>query len=319
MTDYSSGASISSSSGLDVGVGIFLFGNGAGGTVTVNATGPVTIADQGSGLFTTTVGNGAGGNINLRGSGIQLSNGAAISATSSGRGNAGNITVNAGNQFTMVNSSVTTEANQASGGAIKINTAPSGMVELTNSTISASVLDGTGGGGSVDIDPEFVILQNSQILANAVFGTGGNINITTNLLLPDSLSIISASSQFGQQGTISIQSPISPASGKINPLGQKSLIPTTLFSQRCAAIAEGIFSSFTVAGRDSLPAEPSSWLPSPLALASAELLGSTTTEPETRTSLRGSTEEMPVVSLRRIAPPGFLSQSFAAGTTTGCT
>ena len=70
----------------------------------MNATGPVTIADQGSGLFTTTVGNGVGGNINLRGSVIQLSNGASISATSSGTGNAGNITVNAGNQFAMTNS-----------------------------------------------------------------------------------------------------------------------------------------------------------------------------------------------------------------------
>ena len=122
MINLSSGASISSNSGLNVGVDGFLFGNGAGGTVTVNATGPVTIADQGSGLFTTTVGNGVGGNINLRGSAIQLSNGASISATSSGRGNAGNITVNAGNQFTMTNSSVTTEANQSSGGAIKITT-----------------------------------------------------------------------------------------------------------------------------------------------------------------------------------------------------
>src|SRR5262249_1594925 len=37
--NVSSGASISSSSGLNVGVGGFQFGNGAGGTVTVNATG----------------------------------------------------------------------------------------------------------------------------------------------------------------------------------------------------------------------------------------------------------------------------------------
>ena len=64
------------------------------------------------------------------------------------------------------------------------------------------MLDGTGGGGSVNIDPQFVILQNSQILAQAVQGPGGNISITTNLLLPDSASVISASSQFGQQGTI---------------------------------------------------------------------------------------------------------------------
>src|SRR5215472_417346 len=232
----SSGAGIASNSGLQFGEA-FLFSNGAGGTVTVNATGPVTITDQGTGLTTTTVGNGAGGNINLRGSTIQLSNGAAISATSSGRGDAGNITINAGNQFAMTNSSVTTEATQASGGKITITTNPNGTVQLTDSTISASVLDGTGGGGNVNIDPQYVVLQNSQILANAVFGPGGNILITTNLLLPDSASVISASSQFGQQGTIAIQSPIAPAGGKIFPLPQTPLIPTTLLSQRCAALA----------------------------------------------------------------------------------
>jgi hypothetical protein len=75
--NVSSGASISSSSGIDTGTG-FRVGNGAGGTVTVNATGPVTMADPGSGLFTTTAGSGAGGNINLRGSDIQLSNGASF-------------------------------------------------------------------------------------------------------------------------------------------------------------------------------------------------------------------------------------------------
>ena len=217
----------------------------------------------------------------------------------------------------MTNSTVTTEATQSGGGAIKITTNPNGTVQLTNSTISASVLNGTGGGGSVNIDPQYVVLQNSQILAQAVQGPGGNINITTNLLLPDSTSLISASSQFGQQGTVIIHSPISPASGKIVPLGQKPLLPTSLLSQRCAALAGGNASSFTVAGRDSLPAEPGGWLSSPLALATAELVGSTTTEPETRTTR--STEEMPIVSLRRIAPSGFLNQSFATDSSTGCT
>jgi large exoprotein involved in heme utilization and adhesion len=310
--NMSSGASISSSSGFNVG-GFSLVGNGAGGTVTLNATGPVTFADQGSGLFTTTGGNGEGGDINLRGSAIQLSNGASISATSSGRGNAGNITISAGNQLAMTHSSVTTEANQSSGGAIKITTFPTGTVQLTDSTISASVLDGTGGGGSVNIDPQFVLLQNSQILANAVFGLGGNINLTTNLLLPDSASIISASSQFGQQGTISIQSPISPASGKIIPLSQKPLIETSLMGQRCAASAEGIYSSFTVAG-DSLPAEPDGWLSSPLALATTEF----DARPAAESSQGEPAQETPILSLRRIAPPGFLIQSFATNSSTGC-
>jgi hypothetical protein len=113
-------------------------------------------------------------------------------------------------------------------------------------------------------------------------------------------------------------SPISPASGKIVPLGQKPLLPTSLLSQRCAALAGGNISSFTVAGRDALPVEPGGWLSSPLALATAELVGSTTTELDTRTSLRESAGEMPILSLRRIAPPGFLTHSFAGESSAGC-
>jgi hypothetical protein len=115
--------------------------------------------------------------------------------------------------------------------------------------------------------------------------------------LPDSASVISASSQFGQQGTISIQSPISPASGKINPIGQRPLIPTSLVSQRCAALAGGNVSSFTVAGRDSSPAEPGDWLSSPIALTTAELDGRPTTE----TSQSEPAQVTPILSLRGIA------------------
>jgi hypothetical protein len=210
----------------------------------------------------------------------------------------------------MMNSSVNTEAHQASGGKITITTNPTGTVQLTNSTISASVLDGTGGGGSVTIDPQFVILQNSQILANAVFGPGGHISITTNLLLPDSISVISASSQFGQQGTITVQSPIAPAS-RIIQLSSQPLIGTSLLNLHCAKLAGGNFSSFTVARRDRLPAEPAGWLSSPLALVSGEPVGSAPSEPKPHTSLSEPTEERPILSLRRIAPPGFLTQSFA--------
>jgi large exoprotein involved in heme utilization and adhesion len=223
----------------------------------------------------------------------------------------------AGNRFAMTNSSVTTEANQSSGGKITITTNPNGTVQLADSTISASVLEGTGGGGSVNIDPQYVLLQNSQILANAVFGPGGNIFITTNLLQPDATSVISASSQFGQNGTITIQSPIAPAS-RIVQLSQKPLIATSLLTQRCAALVGGNVSSFTVAGRDSLPTEPGGWLSSPLPLAISESGGGTLTEAGTHASVGEPVGETPLLSLRRIAPPGFLTQSFAVDWS-GCT
>jgi large exoprotein involved in heme utilization and adhesion len=233
---------------------------------------------QPGGIQSRTIGSepdaGAGGNILLNaGQSVTISDGATVSASSTGPGNTGNITIDAGNQFTMSNSSVTTEATQSGGGTIKITTNPTGRVELTNSTISASVLDGAGGGGDVNIDPQFVILQNSQILAQAVQGSGGNINITiTNggLFLPDATSVVSASSQFGQNGAVTIQAPIAPAGGKIQPLGKAPLQVSALLNQRCAAIARGEVSSFIVAGRDTLPTEPGGWLPSPLAFGTPE-------------------------------------------------
>ena len=159
-----------------------------------------------------------GGDINISaGQSVTLENGSLITASSNGEGNAGNIVINAGQQYTSTNSSVTTKAEQASGGNITV--LATGLVHLTNSEINASVEgSSTTVGGNILVDPVYVILENSQILAQATQGQGGNINIFyTGALLTDSSSVISASSQFGQSGTVTIQSPISPASGKIVP------------------------------------------------------------------------------------------------------
>lgn len=301
--------------------------SGQGGEISINASNTITMSGtlstgQPGGIQSRSIGAdpdaGAGGNIGLTaGQSVTISNGAAVSASSTGPGNTGNIQINAGNQFAMTNSSVTTEASQASGGTIKITTTPSGMVQLTDSTISASVLDGTGGGGSVNIDPQFVILQNSQILANAVQGPGGNIFITTNLLLPDANSVISASSQFGQNGTVTIQSPNAPVSGQIQPLGKTPLIATSLLNQHCAAVAGGQFSSFTVAGRDRLPTGPESWLTSPLVL-DLPRTGDTVPAKTWLAHLSEPNGEPSLLSLRQIAPAGFLTQAFAVDQLAGC-
>ncbi len=336
--------------------------SGAGGTITVQGFASpaesVVIDGTGSGVFTDTQGTGAGGNIFVSAKTVTLQNGGTISASTSGtalsavggtiaissvqsttlnngayvtassmgQADAGSIQVDAGDRFAMTDSSVTTEANQAGGGTIKITTNPNGTVQLTNSLISASVLDGTGGGGSVNIDPQFVILQNSQILAQAIQGPGGNISITTNLLLPDANSVISASSQFGVNGTVTIQSPNAPGSGQVQPLGKSPLQATSLFNQHCASLAGGEFSSFTVAGRDSLPTEPSSWLSSPLVAfgvgeglgVRGEGMGVRGAGLEIMTLGALLTGETALLSLRQIAPPGFLTQAFAVDWSTGC-
>jgi hypothetical protein len=173
----------------------------------------------------------------------------------------------------------------------------------------------------VNIDPQFVILQNSQILANAVFGPGGNISITTNLLLPDATSVISASSQFGVNGTITIQSPNAPISGQIHPLGKTPLLATSLLNQQCASVAGGQFSSFTVAGRNSVPTEPGSWLTSPLAMAGVEprlkAEGGSVGEGQV-VSGEWRVGDRQMLSLRKVAPAGFLTHTFAEDRSAGC-
>lgn len=343
-----SGGSQMTSSTSGAGNGGKITIQGFGGEATSVKSFVVTGQDStgnASGIFTTTTVSGKGGDIDIAAQSFTIQNGGTLSAetsgtattaiggtitvdaqnnvamnsasittSSTGPGNAGNIHITTGNQFTMTDSTVTTEATQSGGGAIKITTNPTGTVQLTNSTISASVLDGTGGGGSVNIDPQFVILVNSQILATAIQGAGGNIFITTNLLLPDGNSLISASSQFGQNGTVTIQSPNAPISGQIHPLGKTPLLATSLLNQQCASVAGGQFSSFTVAGRNSLPTEPGSWLASPLAM------------PGTGQGIQteggkadGERPDRQMLSLRQIAPAGFLTQAFAVDRSAGCT
>jgi large exoprotein involved in heme utilization and adhesion len=299
---------------------------GQGGNMTINATGPITISgvlsdNTPSGIFSQTVGTvpdaGEGGTISLTaGQSVSLSNGASIAASSSGPANAGNIFINAGNNFTSTNSSVTTQATQASGGNITVTA--SDMIRLTNSQINASVQGSqTTIGGNIVIDPNFVILQNSQILAQATQGQGGNISITTNSLLTDANSLISASSQSGVNGTVNVQSPISQAGGKIIPLSKTSLEMIPLLSQRCAALVSGQYSSFLVAGRETLPTEPGAWLATPLMAMSVE---------EDLPSLREGLVRLPVtyaedgslVSLRRLPTSGARATLFSSDWPEGC-
>ena len=237
-------------------------GLGKGGILTINTTGPLTLTGANSGLFSNAEATGAGGNINVQAAGMSLADGATISAASSGKGDAGSIAINAGSQFLSTNGSVTTESLNASGGNITL--LATDMVHLINSQINTSVAGGpTTVGGNILIDPQFVILQNSQIVAQAFQGQGGNINIVANTFLPDASSVVSASSQFGLSGTVNITSPIQNLSGTLVPLKQSYLSGTVLSNQRCAArLAEGQVSTFIVTEQDGLPQEPGGLLSS---------------------------------------------------------
>ena len=118
-------------------------------------------------------------------------------------------------------------------------------------------------GGNIFIDPHYVILNDSQIIANAYEGKGGNITIVADLFLQDPGSVVSASSALGVSGTVDIQAPISNISGVLAPLTSTFVSATDLLRERCIArIHEGKYSSFIIGGRDGIPQEPGSLMPS---------------------------------------------------------
>src|SRR5207247_2964880 len=135
--------------------------------------------------------------------------------------------------------------------------------------ITTSVSSGVGNGGNIMIDPQSVVLQGSQILAQAFGGNGGNIRIIAGVLFADPNSTISASSTMGVDGTVDIQAPVTNLSGTLAPLPAETVKAAELLQARCAARFQGgNFSSLVAVGRDGVPLEPGALLPSPLYAAS---------------------------------------------------
>jgi large exoprotein involved in heme utilization and adhesion len=211
-----------------------------------------------------TIDQGQGGNIQIQARQIELTNDqAAIAANSSGAGNAGNIAIHVDDTFRSRNSTVSTSSLHSGGG--KIDLSAGQIVELVDSQVTTTVQGGAGDAGNITIDPRYVILNNSQVIARAVEGNGGNINIGADVFLASPTSVVDASSQKGISGTIDIRGAVSNLSGLITPLPQGYLSTAILSEDRCAGrLREGQVSSFVVTGREGMPLQPGGVLPSPL-------------------------------------------------------
>ena len=120
-----------------------------------------------------------------------------------------------------------------------------------------------GDGGNIGINSDFIVgfptQEQYQITANAFEGNGGNIEITTNAIFGAEFFQISASSELGLEGEISINTP------DINPLQGLDTLPTEvvdasqLIAKRClSGQGETVDqqSEFTITGRGGLPANP---------------------------------------------------------------
>ena len=110
-----------------------------------------------------------------------------------------------------------------------------------------------GNGGDIELDPEFIVLNASQISANAAVGQGGNIVLESNYYL-NSGSTITATG--ATSGTVTITSPELDLSGALVGLPSAPVGSGTQLQETCAMAMNGDFSSFLAVGQGDVEAAP---------------------------------------------------------------
>ena len=203
--------------------------------------------------------SGNSGDVRINTPELRLLDSGLINVRNDGPGNSGTLSINADSILLDQSGSLTASTVLGQGGNIILN-ASNALVLRRNSLISTEA-GGAGNGGNITINAEILAgLENSDIVANALEGEGGNIAINSAGIFGTQFremltgnSDITASSQFGVSGTVTINNPeIDPSSGLVE-LPEAISDPTEQVVVGCAA---ALGSSFTVTGRGGLPADP---------------------------------------------------------------
>lgn len=192
------------------------------GSIAINSNN-LQISDRGK-ISVSNLGSGDSGNLNIYASELRLDRSAAIEALVN-TGERGNINVNTDNIFSSEQSIITANAaNTATGGNIVINNTEN-----------------------------IVLSEDSRIIANAIAGNGGNIDITTQGYFVSADSFVSASSEFGLDGNIEVETINGDLRAELDRLPENLVDATQKITQTCG-VGEN---RFAIAGRGGLPENPS--------------------------------------------------------------
>lgn len=236
-------------------------GSGAGGQITLQVTERLLIQGQDpdmgfpSAIAAIALGSGQGGDVDIRASQTQVKDGGIISVSSLSedpRSGAGSLTLN-GNTVLLDNGSLAAATGSGDQGNIVVDTDTLILPNQGSITTDAS---GTATGGNITLQTEVLAaLEESEIVARAIEGQGGNITITAAgiFLSPDSL--VSAASELGIDGVVDIVTPnLDPGAGLVDLPDQVTDLGD-LVATLCQQDQQT--SSFVVVGRTGIPSSPS--------------------------------------------------------------
>jgi filamentous hemagglutinin family protein len=270
-------------------IAVETLGFGKGGVVTINATDSIQLLGQGplredpleinsliptfsslSASVLNNQNNNPAGNLEISTGTLLVQEGARLSVDNEGKGQGGNVNIQA-NSILLDNVG---NAQPDSGGIQAITKSGEGgnitlhikdiLLMRNGSKITTDSRGGNGNGGDINISSRLLVAaENSDITANAIAGRGGNVQITTQGIFgiefrPELTfnSDITASSQFGLNGTVEIKTlAIDPSKG-ITVLPVQPNDASTLITQGCGQNNPGASSRLTVTGRGGLPQNP---------------------------------------------------------------
>jgi filamentous hemagglutinin family protein len=217
-------------------VGAGSFAEGPGGILIVNATESVLVTGTGtigsdqvaSALFTQALSSGEAGDLEINTRSLNVRDGALVSVSGEGTGPAGNMTIKA-SSIRLDQGRLTAETQAGSGASINLEDVDL-LLMRDQSLISAQAFnDANGGDVTIRADNGFIVAvpgEDTDIIANASEGRGGNIQITTQSIfgieerraIPGNrTNDIDASSQFGVNGVVAINTPdFDPSQGLVN-------------------------------------------------------------------------------------------------------
>ena len=203
--------------------------------------------------------SGSSNRVNLTVPILRVLNGGEVSVRSDGPGRAGNLFIQADSILLNDGGQISASTISGNGGSIDLRVLNSLILRNKSTIINNSF--GLGDGGNTNINvPVIVGLGNSDIQANAIQGSGGKIQLTTQGLfglqyrpMLTSRNDITASSEFGVNGTVQISSfRLDPSSGLVK-LNSNIVDSSRSISRGCAA-AQG--NSFVSTGRGGIPQNP---------------------------------------------------------------
>ena len=240
-----------------------------GGNLTINASEVIKVSgiDTADTLISTGTflvpGTGDAGNVTLNTPRLILQDQAVVTVNNLGPSKAGTLVVNA--DTIELSNKAELNATTAAGQGGNIQLVVNELLRLQQQSLISAEAGGTGDGGNIGISTQLLVAAgNSDITANAFEGQGGNVQITATGVLgiefrPENTpgNDITVSSEFEEDGMVDLTTPDADAATGLVNLPSDPIDVADTVTLGCGSTAA---STFIVTGRSGLPATPAGML-----------------------------------------------------------